>query len=62
MSFISYDQLVEVSESAKEDAQCISIKMNFATPNEERNVVKEVSRVFKGKKYKYDHWDGVGGA
>ena len=31
----------------------------FASREEEEGVVKEVTRLLRGKKYQYDHWDRV---
>ena len=31
----------------------------FCTMEEEIDIIKEISKMMRRKKYQYDHWDGV---
>lgn len=53
--------LLDTSEAAVEDVQCFSVVPNFISPVEEEQLLVDVDRSLRGKKYQYDHWDGVGG-
>lgn len=52
-------ELVDFSPLAEEDLPHFRVVPCFSTSEEERHVLKEISKSFRGKKYQYDHWDGV---
>ncbi len=57
----SADDLIEFSDSAREDVMFVKVVKDFATLGEEESVVKEMTKKFRGKKYNFDHWDKVCG-
>ena len=60
--FLSGDPtLLERSEAASEDCSNVVVIPEFLTAKEGDNLLEEISRTLRGKKYLYDHWDGVRG-
>ena len=51
--------LLESSEAAREDCEDLVVVPGFVSEEEERLLLQEVRRTLRGKKYLYDHWDGV---
>ena len=51
--------LLEFSASVGRDVQHFRVIPDFVTAEEEQSVLKEVTRALRGRKYQYDHWDGV---
>ena len=53
--------LLSFSPSAAEDVHRGHFRVvpGFVTSAEEQSVVMEVARAMRGRKYQYDHWDGV---
>ena len=58
--FLSGDPaLLEHSEAASEDYNDVVVVPEFLTAEEGESLLQEISRILRGKKYLYDHWDGV---
>ena len=53
--------LLDSSEAAIENINCFSVIPNFISSEEEEQLLVDIDRSLRGKKYQYDHWDGVGG-
>ncbi len=51
--------LVDCSEAVVNDIKCISVIPDFVSREEEEMLMVEIRRTLRGKKYMYDHWDGV---
>lgn len=59
LSTLGSSDLLEFSEAATEDVRHFRVVPDFLSPAEEQSVLKEASRALRGRKYQYDHWDGV---
>ncbi len=51
--------LLDCSEAAAQDIKYISVIPNFVSKIEEEQLMVDIHRTLRGKKYMYDHWDGV---
>ena len=51
--------LVVFSKEAEEDSWSFAVIPGFISPEEEESLMMDVSRSLRGKKYQFDHWDGV---
>ena len=51
--------LLEFNEGAEEDSWNFAVIPGFISPEEEESLMMDVSRSLRGKKYQFDHWDGV---
>lgn len=51
--------LLEYSEAAREDCASMVVVPDFVSAKEERSLMQEIGRTLRGKRYLYDHWDGV---
>ena len=52
--------LLAFSKEAEEDSWSFAVIPGFISPEEEDSLMKDVTRSLRGKKYQFDHWDGVG--
>lgn len=52
--------LLAFSKEAEEDSWSFAVIPGFISREEEDSLMKEVTRSLRGKKYQFDHWDGVG--
>jgi len=50
---------VSCTEAAREDSADIVVVPDFISSEEEQSLLQDVSRTLRGKKYQYQHWDGV---
>lgn len=46
-------------EAATEDVNCFTVVPNFISLEEEDQLLVDIRQSLRGKKYQYDHWDGV---
>lgn len=53
------DGLVNCTEAARKDSEDIVVVPDFISSEEEQSLLQDVSRTLRGKKYQYQHWDGV---
>jgi len=51
--------LLDYSETAREDCASMVVVPDFVSAEEERSLMQEIGRTLRGKRYLYDHWDGV---
>ena len=51
--------LLDYSEAAREDCASMVVVPGFVSAEEERSLMQEIGRTLRGKRYLYDHWDGV---
>lgn len=51
--------LVEASEAAVEDCNDLTVIPEFITVKEGESLLQEIQKTLKGKRYLYNHWDGV---
>ena len=51
--------LVEASEAAAGDRGQLAVVPGFATAEEGESLLRDIARSLRGKRYLYDHWDGV---
>ena len=51
--------LVVFSKEAEEDSWSFAVIPGFISPEEEESLMMDVSRSLRGKKYQFNHWDGV---
>ena len=51
--------LLEYSPTAEGDSHNFSVIPNFVTPSVEENLLNDINRTLRGKRYQFDHWDGV---
>lgn len=51
--------LLDYSEAAREDCGSMVVVPDFVSAEEERSLMQEIGRTLRGKRYLYDHWDGV---
>ena len=51
--------LLEFSKEAEEDSWSFAVIPDFVSPEEEESLMRDISRSLRGKKYQFDHWDGV---
>lgn len=54
------DTLLECSEAAIEDCKDVLVVPEFINAEEGESLLQEISRTLRGKRYLYNHWDGVG--
>lgn len=54
------DTLLECSEAAIEDCKDVLVVPEFISAEEGELLLQEISRTLRGKRYLYNHWDGVG--
>ena len=47
------------SENAEADSWSMTVIPDFISTEEEDHLMADVSRSLRGKKYQFDHWDGV---
>ena len=47
------------SKAGEADSRDFTVIPNFISTEEEDNLMMDVSRSLRGKKYQFDHWDGV---
>jgi len=50
---------VNCTEAARKDSEDIVVVPDFISSEEEQSLLQDVSRTLRGKKYQYQHWDGV---
>ena len=53
--------LLDCSEAAAQDAQYFTVIRDFVSSAEEDQLMMDIRRTLRGKKYMFDHWDGVSG-
>ena len=51
--------LLEFSEGSEADSWSFAVIPDFISPEEEQSLMVDISRSLRGKKYQFDHWDGV---
>ena len=51
--------LLSFSENAEADSWNMTVIPDFISTEEENHLMADVSRSLRGKKYQFDHWDGV---
>ena len=51
--------LLEVSKAAEEDRGDVAVVPGFVTTEESEGLLQEIRRTLRGKRYLYNHWDGV---
>ena len=52
--------LLECSEAAREDCnRDVVVVPEFVSAEEEASLLQEIGRTLRGKRYLYNHWDGV---
>ena len=51
--------LLDFNKEAKEDSWSFAVIPGFISPEEEESLMMDVNRSLRGKKYQFDHWDGV---
>ena len=51
--------LIECSDSAWEDSQSLAVIPGFVSAEEEQLLLQDISRSLRGKRYEFQHWDGV---
>ena len=52
--------LLAFSKEAEEDSWSFAVIPGFISPEEEDSLMMDVTRSLRGKKYQFNHWDGVG--
>ena len=52
--------LLAFSKEAEGDSWSFAVIPGFISPEEEDSLMTDVTRSLRGKKYQFDHWDGVG--
>ena len=50
---------LEFSKEAEADSWDFAVIPDFISSEEEQSLISDISRSFRGKKYQFDHWDGV---
>ena len=53
------EELLTCSETAAEDCRDVLVVPGFVSEEEGERLLQEISRTLRGKKYLYNHWDGV---
>ena len=52
--------LIECSDAAREEGiKNFAVIPDFISQEEEQSLLQDISRTLRGKRYQYDHWDGV---
>ena len=51
--------LLHCNHAAKEDSRDMIVIPDFISEEEEQSLLQDISRTLRGKRYQYDHWDGV---
>ena len=51
--------LLDFSDKAEADSWSFAVIPNFVSMEEEQALMVDVRRSIRGKKYQFDHWDGV---
>ena len=51
--------LLEFSKEAEADSWSFAVIPDFISQEEEQSLMKDISHSLRGKKYQFDHWDGV---
>ncbi len=51
--------LLDCSRAAAQDVDGFAIISNFVSSEEEEQLMVDIRRTLRGRKYLYDHWDGV---
>lgn len=51
--------LLDFSKEAEQDSLSFVVVPNFISAEEEGVLMRDVGRSLRGKKYQFDHWDGV---
>ena len=51
--------LIECSDSAWEDSRSLAVIPGFISAEEEQLLLQDISRSLRGKRYEFQHWDGV---
>ena len=51
--------LLEFSKEAEEDSWSFVVIPDFISSEEEESLMMDISHSLRGKKYQFDHWDGV---
>lgn len=51
--------LLDYSPAAEEDSGGFVVIPNFISLEEEESLLQDIRRTLRGKRYQYDHWDGV---
>lgn len=54
------DDLLECSEAAIEDCKDVLVVPEFISAEEGESLLHEINRTLRGKRFLYNHWDGVG--
>ena len=52
-------ELLECSETVAEDCRDVMVVPEFVSEEEGEGLLQEISRTLRGKRYLYNHWDGV---
>ena len=50
---------LEFSKGAEADNWDFAVIPDFISSEDEQSLMNDISRSFRGKKYQFDHWDGV---
>lgn len=50
---------LEFSKEAEADSWDFAVIPDFISSEDEQSLMNDISRSFRGKKYQFDHWDGV---
>ena len=52
-------ELLEASQAAEKDCGDVAVLPEFVTAGEGECLLREIERGLRGKRYLYNHWDGV---
>lgn len=53
------NSLLHCNHAAREDSRDMIVIPNFISEEEEQSLLQDIGRTLRGKRYQYDHWDGV---
>ena len=53
------NDLLHCNDAAREDSRDITVIPDFVSEEEEQSLLQDIGRTLRGKRYQYDHWDGV---
>ena len=51
--------LLYCNDAAREDSRDMKVIPDFVSEEEEQSLLQDIGRTLRGKRYQYDHWDGV---
>lgn len=55
----SANDLLHCNDAAREDSRDMKVIPDFVSEEEEQSLLQDIGRTLRGKRYQYDHWDGV---